>query len=433
MPDQRDHYQTLNLSPNATLAEIKQAFRQLARRFHPDLHPGDPQAAEKFRQIRQSYEILANETQRRQYDRARQQQAAPKQTISPQVYYVRGVEKSLIKDYAGAIENFTRAIAANSNFVEAYLKRAEMYLEVNRDREVLEDSAKILKLQPNTARAYYYRARARHNLGYTDSAIQSYSQAVSIDPELGIAFYYRGIAYLELRYRSNAIRDWQEYAEICRDKGDRRGYQAAMEALDRNSWKLLNVSHYRAGELVANARRSLGKFVRAVWRVSSDPIGGALPVYAGLSRLEAAGMGLGFATLAGLGFAIGLASRVPLSWLQLLAIGYVPFISLMGISAIARLINRNSGEWAGDVFLAGAALIPFGLLFLVTGLWRLPRAVLLLLALYSFSYSLLSLYGSCTQVAHLSDRWAAFVVPLMVGVSSWISVLAFVAIARSVS
>jgi curved DNA-binding protein CbpA len=52
------YYQRLELSTNATVQEVKEAYRRLAKQYHPDLNPGDRQAAERFIQIQQAYEIL---------------------------------------------------------------------------------------------------------------------------------------------------------------------------------------------------------------------------------------------------------------------------------------------------------------------------------------------------------------------------------------
>jgi molecular chaperone DnaJ len=63
-----DFYVILGIGRDAPLVEIKRAYRRLARRFHPDINPGDQQAAHTFRQIAQAYEILSDPDRRRRYD-----------------------------------------------------------------------------------------------------------------------------------------------------------------------------------------------------------------------------------------------------------------------------------------------------------------------------------------------------------------------------
>lgn len=66
----RDHYQTLGVSSAATNAEIRRAYRILARRYHPDVNPGR-QTAEQFRAIAEAYDILSDSGKRKQYDQER--------------------------------------------------------------------------------------------------------------------------------------------------------------------------------------------------------------------------------------------------------------------------------------------------------------------------------------------------------------------------
>jgi molecular chaperone DnaJ len=63
-----DHYEVLGVARNATDAEIKRAFRELARRYHPDSSPDDPDAEERFKQISVAYEVLSDPERRRRYD-----------------------------------------------------------------------------------------------------------------------------------------------------------------------------------------------------------------------------------------------------------------------------------------------------------------------------------------------------------------------------
>ena len=63
-----DFYLILGIERAATLADVKRAYRRLARRYHPDINPGDPAAAAVFRQVVEAYETLVDPTRRRRYD-----------------------------------------------------------------------------------------------------------------------------------------------------------------------------------------------------------------------------------------------------------------------------------------------------------------------------------------------------------------------------
>jgi molecular chaperone DnaJ len=64
----KDYYQILGVNRNASEKELKQAYRRLARKHHPDLNPGDKSAEEKFKEINAAYEVLSNPEKRKKYD-----------------------------------------------------------------------------------------------------------------------------------------------------------------------------------------------------------------------------------------------------------------------------------------------------------------------------------------------------------------------------
>ena len=64
----KDLYQILGLNKTATEAEIKSAYRKLARKYHPDLNKDDKSAAEKFKEISNAYDIIGNPEKRKKYD-----------------------------------------------------------------------------------------------------------------------------------------------------------------------------------------------------------------------------------------------------------------------------------------------------------------------------------------------------------------------------
>ena len=71
--DFKDYYEILGVSPDADAKTIKQAYRKLARQHHPDVHPGNKEAEEKFKTINEAYQALSNPEQRKKYDELRAQ------------------------------------------------------------------------------------------------------------------------------------------------------------------------------------------------------------------------------------------------------------------------------------------------------------------------------------------------------------------------
>ena len=64
----KDYYRTLGVSKTATAGDIKKAFRKLARKYHPDVNPGDPSAERRFKELNEAHEVLGSPDTRQKYD-----------------------------------------------------------------------------------------------------------------------------------------------------------------------------------------------------------------------------------------------------------------------------------------------------------------------------------------------------------------------------
>jgi len=68
---EKDFYATLGVSKDASAEDIKKSYRKLARAHHPDNHPGDAKAEQKFKEISEAYSVLSSRDKRKEYDEAR--------------------------------------------------------------------------------------------------------------------------------------------------------------------------------------------------------------------------------------------------------------------------------------------------------------------------------------------------------------------------
>ena len=69
MADKRDYYEVLGISKNASEDEIKRAYRSLAKKYHPDMNPGDAEAEARFKEVNEAYDVLSDSDKRAKYDR----------------------------------------------------------------------------------------------------------------------------------------------------------------------------------------------------------------------------------------------------------------------------------------------------------------------------------------------------------------------------
>ena len=66
--EKRDYYEVLGVSKDASQEDIKKAYKQAAKKYHPDLHPGDKECEDKFKEANEAYEVLSDPDKKAKYD-----------------------------------------------------------------------------------------------------------------------------------------------------------------------------------------------------------------------------------------------------------------------------------------------------------------------------------------------------------------------------
>ena len=269
MGHSQDYYSILQLSPDATLKDIKTAFRSLARQYHPDLNQNKTETTEKFQQISQAYEVLSDEEQRRLYDMSRNtgsdnhnQNSSQKTAVKNQPqssfnrratkFYNQGLNKSQNKQYQRAIANFTKAIKIEPQFINAYLKRCEMYYKLGNHPGILDDCERIIQINPSIVEAFYYQGIAHYSLGSFQEAINSYSEVIRHKPHYARAYYGRGIAYRDNQKTGAALEDLRIAEQLFLVEGNHNAYlmvKQHLSSLTRDYWQL--------GHLVGRCSRAV--------------------------------------------------------------------------------------------------------------------------------------------------------------------------------
>ncbi|MDJ0686886.1 MAG: DnaJ domain-containing protein [Xenococcaceae cyanobacterium MO_188.B32] len=264
MEQSQDYYSILQISPDATPEEIKTAFRRLARQYHPDLNPDNTETTAKFQQISQAYEILSDEEKRHRYylecylprynhDRHKSNTTVvnnPPQFTSnrrAEKFYNQGLKKFQQRQYQKAIAKYTKAIKVDSQFIDAYLRRCEIYYKLGNHQEILYDCERIIQIDPSIVKAFYYQGRARYSLGFFQGAIDSYSEVIRQDSHHARAYYYRAIAYRDIQDTSSALQDFQIAGDLFIAQGNQQAYLLIKQNIDNLTPANSQLDHFVGG------------------------------------------------------------------------------------------------------------------------------------------------------------------------------------------
>lgn len=159
----RDPYEVLGVSRSATEQEITKAYRQLAKKYHPDLNPNNPEAAEKMKEVNSAYDAIRNGT-------ANQYQYSNN--------YSNGNSYSNYYDPFGGFYDFT---GFNQRNQQAYsdLDIAEHYINAHEFQQALNV---LNSIEVKTARWYSLSAICNYYLGNQLTAVEHIEQAIKLEP-----------------------------------------------------------------------------------------------------------------------------------------------------------------------------------------------------------------------------------------------------------
>ncbi len=211
-----DPYSVLGVSRDATEQEIKKAYRQKAKLYHPDFHPNDPEAAKKMNEVNEAYDMLTNpdkyasqKAQQQQYQQQRQQSSRSQYTSSYSSSN-GGWSSDFGFDFFGfgfggqdSTRYDTRPRHEASDSAE--VRSAVDYINSGRYQEAIAVLSRVVSTYRN-ARWYYLAAMAYSGTGNSSRAIDLMTKAVQMDPN------NRMYQQLLRSYRNGAQSESQSYS-----------------------------------------------------------------------------------------------------------------------------------------------------------------------------------------------------------------------------
>lgn len=161
-----DPYKVLGVSPDASDEEIKKAYRRLAKKYHPDLNPGDPVAAQKMQEVNAAYEQIKNP------------EKAQSAGGNPGGYSGYGGYGGYGYDPFGGA--WQQTYQQREQEADPYQRAAAQYLRFGKYQEALNA---LQNCTEKNARWYYLSALANDGLGNQVTALEHIKRAVSMEPD----------------------------------------------------------------------------------------------------------------------------------------------------------------------------------------------------------------------------------------------------------
>jgi len=180
-----NHYEVLGVQAGASLETIRQQYRLLVRRFHPDVNPA-PDAKEHFIRIQEAYQVLSDPERRKHYDALltmEQQKHAERQR---QAESRRAKTSSASSTHASASpppsSSSGRSSAQIAQEVQQHVQQAELAFLQGRLRDALIHARQVTRLQPRHPKGHILLGDIYRVQGQTEAAISAYTVALQLDP-----------------------------------------------------------------------------------------------------------------------------------------------------------------------------------------------------------------------------------------------------------
>jgi tetratricopeptide (TPR) repeat protein len=207
-----EYYQILEVSVSSTHDEIKQAFKMLTLKYHPDRNDNSQQAHQKYMDIIKAYEVLSDESKRKEYD-----QSIKKGDITVSTEHYSGISNSAsdlickgsslynLGRHLEALPCFDKALSLDPNNAGTWTGKGFSLNNLGRHLEALPCLDKALSLDPNNANTWNWKASSLLNLGRHLEALPCLDKALSLDPNNAVVWAWKGTSLHVLGQYKEAI------------------------------------------------------------------------------------------------------------------------------------------------------------------------------------------------------------------------------------
>ena len=167
----KDPYSVLGVSPGASDEEVKKAYRELTKKYHPDLNPNDPNAAQKMNEVNAAYDQIKNGT-------AQQNSYNPYGSYQQQQYGGGAYQQYSWGPFGGYYYSGTQ----NQQYERSEYTAAKNYIRNGMYKEAL-NALSGVPLNERDGKWYYLNAGANMYMGNKIAALESAKKAVELDPD----------------------------------------------------------------------------------------------------------------------------------------------------------------------------------------------------------------------------------------------------------
>lgn len=194
-------YEILGLKPGASMQEIKDAYRSLALKHHPDKDSSEGNAI-RFMQICDAYQTLRIQQIKELNVGQKFSDIYPEDAVE---YFKQAESKILQQKHEEAIEFLDKSLEKLPRYTNAWLKKGDILLLLKRYEDALYCYGKVLQINPESVDGWNLQGICLSELKRYESALESFDEVILLDPTHAAAWNFKGVSYFILGRLGQAL------------------------------------------------------------------------------------------------------------------------------------------------------------------------------------------------------------------------------------